>query len=124
MSDSEGKQVGGKRRFNEGIVSRPPEGAPLTVSGVESSFEYGTFDRWHPPPLSSLSRPRGLLSCSAVRSRGRCGRLVGGKGSGQARGLALCRRLSLVRGRLPAFAFAFGVAWPPLGNALRYDFLI
>lgn len=54
MSDSEGKQVGGKRRFNEGIVSRSPEGAPLTVSGVESSFEYGTFDRWHPPP--SLGR--------------------------------------------------------------------
>lgn len=52
MSDSEGKQVGGKRRFNEGIVSRSPEGAPLTVSGVESSFEYGTFDRWHPPPPS------------------------------------------------------------------------
>lgn len=74
MSDSEGKQVGGKRRFNEGIVSRSPEGAPLTVSGVESSFEYGTFDRWHPPlPLSAAGII--VMQCSAVtrtlRSLGR-----------------------------------------------------
>lgn len=66
MSDSEGKQVGGKRRFNEGIVSRSPEGAPLTVSGVESSFEYGTFDRWHPPPLPLSVAGIIGMQCSAV----------------------------------------------------------
>lgn len=73
MSDSEGKQVGGKRRFNEGIVSRSPEGAPLTVSGVESSLSMERSTGGTPPPLSAAGII--VMQCSAVtrtlRSLGR-----------------------------------------------------